>query len=89
MEMTHVKPQPIIGIDRRACTYLVQILTADKAEAGPQVPSRQSETRDIKKMRSRSSVEPRIPAFYNLSFSSGLLYSSDSPNAFPPHQFTG
>ena len=36
---------------RRACTYLVQILTADKAETDPQVPNRQSETRDIQKMR--------------------------------------
>lgn len=61
--MTRGKPQLSMGTVRRVHTYLFQILTADKAETDPWAPSRQSETRDIKTVRSLSSLEARVPAF--------------------------
>lgn len=57
-------------------TYLVQILTADKAEIDPQVPNRQSETKDIRKMKFQSSKSPRLPAFYEHSSFISLIVSS-------------
>lgn len=78
-----------IRVRRTTHTYLVQILTADKAETDPQVPNRQSETRDIRKMRFQSSWSPKLPAFYALSFLFGLLYppfyTSCSQTSFSLH----
>lgn len=82
--MTHGKPQLNMGTERGGHTYLVQILTAGRAETDPRAPGRQSEIRDINKMRSLSSLEPRVPAFTDLSFLSGLLYTSGS-RTFPLH----
>ena len=64
---------------RGACTYLAQILTADKAETDPQVPNRQSETRDIQKMRFHffpyfHHRAPSYQSFYDSFFLSGLQY---------------
>lgn len=58
--MTHGKPQLNMGTERGGHTYLVQILTAGRAETDPRAPGRRSEIRDINKMRSLSSLEPRV-----------------------------
>lgn len=87
--MTHGKPQLTTGTERRRHTYLVQILTAGKAETDPQEPGRQSETREINKMRSLSSLEPRAPAIQDLSFLPGLLYASGSRTSFSLHGSRG
>ena len=83
--MTHGKPQLTMGTERRGHTYLVQILTAGKAETDPQEPGRQSETRDINKMRSLSSLEAGVPAVQDLSFLPGLLHASGSRTSFSLH----